>query len=301
MKELARHTEKLFYFYEISHAKSLQATARKLNTSASTLSHAIKQLEMVIGGQVFIRSRQGVKLTELGKVVYSFCERFYRDLDEISQIAKTGDKKKIKLRFGTFSSIAIYLGPLIIKEISEKSDISISIATNRSSELLESLINKNIDVALTVETFGYKNLISTELYSDSFSFYISSSLKPVKITTDWLREKSILYIPETIDRDGKSLANHIHKWGLTFKDYFELDSLEVVAEFARKGIGIAVLPNNVAKSYAKELSLIKLPNVPKKFAEHRFFLSYRDDLDMQQKTMDDILKLSRSAVNKLYS
>ena len=78
LPELAQHTEKLYYFYEVAQAGSLVACARKLNISAPTISYAIKQLEMVTNVQVFSRSKQGMELTDSGQHLYTFCKKYFQ-------------------------------------------------------------------------------------------------------------------------------------------------------------------------------------------------------------------------------
>ena len=297
--ELLRHTEKLYYFYEAALSGSLQAAARKLRTTASTLSYAIKQLEEVLEGELFIRSHKGVKTTDTGELLFLFCKKFFHELDDIHATTKSKQKQIVRLRLGTFASIAIYLGPLLWQAVQEDGSTSISITTNRSKDILESMLNKDIHLAITVEALKHPNLITHELYNDYYSCYISSSLAPNAVTSAWLRRNSLIYMHDASDSDGKNLANYTHDWNIQFKDHFELDSLEVVAEFTCKGLGIGILPNNVAGMRGEQLAVLKLPGVPYRFGYHRFFFSYRDDLDLSQKIIKRVHKLAEVATSQM--
>ena len=299
MNKLFQHTEKLHYFYETALVGSIQATARKLGTTASTLSYAICHLEDVLATELFIRSRNGVTLTKTGKILYLFCKRFFRQLDDVCLAIKTKQQQPLSIRFATFSSIAIYFGPMLWRELQIDNSISLSIMTGRSKQVLELLVNNDIDLALTVETFKHPNLITHELYHDHYSFYISSKLTPQQVDHQFLAQHSLLYMPDASDWQGKNLATYIHDWHLNFKDYFELDSLEVTAQFTKEGLGIGLLPNNVAKIYGKRLTKITIPELPKKFGNHRFFLSYCDNIDIKQSVIDRILSLAQKAVRNL--
>lgn len=300
--EIVKHTEKFFYFYQIATMKSFQATARKLGMTASTLSYSINLLEEVLGDKLFVRSQKGLMLTKSGTLLYSFCQNFFQELDDVHQAIISSSKKQLtRIKIGTFQSIAIYFGPLLLKNLKHEKDLSISITTNRSSIIHESLIKRDIHLALTVEIFKHPNIIAHEIYSDYYSFYVSSKFKHNTISPDELKDYSLLYIPEAVDDNQKTLKQYIHGWNFKFKDHFDLDSLEVIGEFTYKNLGIGILPTNVAKSYGKKIRPISIEGFStKKFGKHRFFLSYRDDLDVSQTIMNEILESANKAVKDLY-
>ena len=138
--ELLRHTEKLYYFYEAAVMGSFQGTARKLGTTASTLSYAVKQLEEVLGGVLFIRSRAGISMTETGQELYAFCKKFFRELDDIHVATISKRQQPQRVRFGTFASIAIYFAPILCRELQKEDSVALSIMTGRSTRVLEALL-----------------------------------------------------------------------------------------------------------------------------------------------------------------
>lgn len=297
--ELLRHTEKLYYFYEAALMGSFQATARKLGTTASTLSYAVKQLEDVLGGTLFIRSRTGISMTEPGRELYVFCKKFFRELNDIhvSIVSKRGQPQH--LRFGTFASIAIYFGPMLWQELNGDDSIVLSIMTDRSAQVLEALLNRDIHLALTVEVCKHPDLLTHELYCDHYALYAAAPRLPTTITATWLAQQPLLFMPDARDAAGKTLVNYVHSWDCGFRDHFELDSLEVVSEFTRKGLGIGILPTNVARLHDKHLCAVQLPGMPQRFGKHRFFLSWRNDLELSQKIIMRVLHLAHAAVDKL--
>ena len=297
--ELLRHTEKLYYFYEAAQIGSFQATARKLGTTASTLSYAVKQLEDVLGGGLFTRSRTGISMTETGQELYAFCKKFFRELDDIHVATISKRRQAQRLRLGTFSSIAIYFAPILCQELKNYNRVALSIMTGRSAQLLEALLNRDIHVALTVEVGKHFDLITHELYQDYYAFYTRPEILPAEITAAWLVRQSLLFMPDASDYKGKTLANYVHLWDCGFRDHFELDSLEVVSEFTRKGLGIGILPTNVANLHRQQLRAVQLPHLPASFGKHRFFLSWRNDLDFNQKVIHRILHLAHKSAQQM--
>lgn len=303
LPEIARHSEKFYYFYEIANEGSLQATARKLGTAAPSLSHAIKQLESVTGTALFLRSKSGVTLTEAGEKLFIFCRKYFREMEEVQRLIEHPDQKSIrKIKIGTFQSIALYFWPLLIGSFQTDSNISLSITTNRSHAIMEALLRREVDVALTVEAVKHEKLIKHELYKDEYAFYVPTSWKKAELKKADLHNHAILYIPDAADEDGKSLRQYLHSWSLSFRDEFELDSLEVVGQFVKKGYGVGILPTKVAKTYDGSLRQIKIEGVDvNRFGTHRFFLSYRDDLDIPQSLMRHLLENAKRAAVQLNS
>jgi molybdate transport repressor ModE-like protein len=291
--ELATHAEKLFYFYEIARTGSIQATARKLNTSASTLLYSVKILEGICGTPLLERSKKGVKATSAGLQLVSLGEDLLRRTQVVQeQIRMNKSSAPVRLKVGTFSSIAIYLWPKIMKELSAAKEVSLSITTGRSREILEMLLRRDIDIALTVESFTAGPLLKHELYDDQFSFYY---YRPKLAHSKW-EELPLFYIPDASDASGKELRHYISQQNLNFSEHCELDSFEVIAKFIEKGYGIGILPNRVASSWPHKLYRLTPAKGKSEFGLHRFYLTYRKDLEIPQSVITSVISAAKKAV-----
>jgi hypothetical protein len=64
-----------------------------------------------------------------------------------------------------------------------------------------------------------------------------------------------------------------------------------------RGYGIGILPTKVAKNYGAAIRLIKIKGFQThKFGTHRFYLSYREDLDVAQSTISLVLEAAKKSV-----
>lgn len=298
---LAQHAEKLTYFYEVSLSGSLNASARKMAISAPTISYAIKQLELVINTKLFERSKEGMKLTLAGEHLRTFCERHYREMEDLEALLKKPAGNQVtRLRIGTFQSIAIYFWPYMMEILKDEPSLSMSIKTDRSSSIIDSLIKKEIDMAITVEGKQTPELIRHELYKDEYSAYTSIDEPGSKLSKEQAKDRTMMYIPDAEDYEGVSLRRHLYTTDLHFKEIFEIDSFEVIAEFASRNYGIGILPRKVAIKHQDRIKEIKIEGMPKKrFGTHRFFLSYRKDLEISQILMSLVLDAAYQAVQNL--
>ncbi len=299
--KLIMHTEKLMYFFEVANSGSFQACSRRLGLTASTLSYNVTSLEKVLNKSLFQRSKSGITLTKEGTLLWNFCQQYFKELEKIeNNITNSKFADIINLRVGTFQSIALYFFPLLLDSLKTAPNISVNLTTDRSSDILELLVRKKIDLALTVETFKQSDLIRHEIYKDEYALYASKKFKERKFSKENIRNYSIIYIPDAIDQNKITLREHLRRKNLTFKEEFELDSFEVCAEFVSRGMGIGVLPTKVANRFKSQIKPIRI-NKEKTtyFGSHRFFLSYRKDLDLPNKLIMKIIKLADNAAKKM--
>ncbi len=301
LPDLARHTEKLLYFYEMMQQRSLQGTSRKLRISAATLSYNLKELELAVDAKLFERTKKGITPTVAGERLFQFCHRLYRGLEEVQlQIRDAAHPTRRRIRLGTFSSIAIYFWPLLQNELKSDKSLSVSITTRRSREILEALMQREIDIAITVGTLRLPEVVNHKLYHDSYGFYARPNLFTKALTELDVKETTLLYIPDAEDDEGITLRSHIHQSGLRYLEEYEFDSFDVIAAFVKKGYGIGVLPVKVAENMGNDLRRISVPGLGKKsFGDHCFYLSYRRDLELLQSDLLLLKDAALKAVQKL--
>lgn len=294
--DLCNHSEKLIHFYRVAESGSLNSVARHHSITVSSLSYSLKILEEVVGHKLFERSRGGMKLTKEGQAAHAFCKNFFSLTHSFVQSLGPLSNKKSRIRLGTFSSIAIYLWPLVLKE--DFSDFDFSLSTNRSRSILESLFRRELDIAVTVGSISSRNIVKHPLYSDDYSFFAKASSASDKVFEPSLY--ALNYMAEASDDEGISLQQKVSQSKEKFSSEFYFDSFEVIAQFISNGFGIGILPYRVGQLYP-DIIPVTVKGFTKRFGKHTFYLSYREDLDLPKSLISKILKNSKSAIDKSLS
>ena len=62
-------------FYTVANHKNITKASEELNISQPAISKSIKNLENQLGGQLFVRTKRGVTLTEEGKEFYNYIKQ----------------------------------------------------------------------------------------------------------------------------------------------------------------------------------------------------------------------------------
>ena len=89
----------LEYFRVIAETESIHEAARRLNMSQPPLSYQLKQLEAELNVTLFERTRQGVRLTEAGKLLYDRSANLLEYVKSTElEVAKVGKKRVLRLR-----------------------------------------------------------------------------------------------------------------------------------------------------------------------------------------------------------
>ena len=61
-------------FYTVANNGNITKASMELNISQPAISKSIKNLEEQLGGQLFIRTKRGVNLTDEGKEFYNYIQ-----------------------------------------------------------------------------------------------------------------------------------------------------------------------------------------------------------------------------------
>jgi LysR family transcriptional regulator, cell division regulator len=296
---IAAHSDKLIYFYEIANSGSLQAASRRIGISPPSLSVAVRQLEDILSTKVFKRTSTGVTLTESGQKLYDFTDHFLKESEKLQDnLHKPTSKVKEKIRIGTFQSIALNFWPLIYESLMDDKQLTASITTDRSQVIIEQLVQKKIDFALTVDSLRRPDIQNKKLYSDQFSFFISSKLNLGKITKEEASRRTLYYFADAKDEMSLSLKQYIRKFDLKFAEECEVDSFELIEKFVGLDYGIGILPMRILKNKASLINSCKIEDVPKHFGLHSFYLSYRRDSELKQMTVQKVLDAAERAVKE---
>ena len=62
-------------FYVVANNSNITRASKELNISQPAISKSIKNLEEQLGGQLFVRTKRGVVLTEEGKEFYKYIKQ----------------------------------------------------------------------------------------------------------------------------------------------------------------------------------------------------------------------------------
>lgn len=260
-------------FYTVANTGNITKAAEELMISQPAISKSIKNLEEQLGGQLFIRTKRGVILTDEGKEFYNYISRAM----EYIYNAENKFKDLINLNTGT---IKIGISSTLTKEFltpyleifhSKYPKIDIQIITNLSGELIPKLKNGLIDIMILniVDESLDKdiNIIPCKEIQDCF--VVNSTYKD--LINKELSFSDLNDYPLILQSKGsntrKFLDDLVSKHNVVLKPIMELASYSLVVEFSKIGLGIGYVTKDYIKKELdnKELFILNLKeNIPKR-------------------------------------
>ena len=260
-------------FYTVANTGNITKAAEELMISQPAISKSIKNLEEQLGGQLFIRTKRGVILTDEGKEFYNYISRAM----EYIYNAENKFTDLINLNTGT---IKIGVSTTLTKEFltpyleifhSKYPKIDIQIITNLSGELIPKLKNGLIDIMILniVDESLDKdiNIIPCKEIQDCF--VVNSTYKD--LINKELSFSDLNDYPLILQSKGsntrKFLDDLVSKHNVVLKPIMELASYSLVVEFSKIGLGIGYVTKDYIKKELdnKELFVLNIKeNIPKR-------------------------------------
>lgn len=235
-----------YLFAQVIASGSISSASRELSLPKSTISRKLTQLEREQGTRLFHRSRQGLKLTDVGREFLIHCERLVSAAESAQQVTqrlleKPRGKVEISAPYALSQSLLVQVLPEFMSLYPEV-EIQL-IVTNRPVNLIE----EGIDIALRVrKTIEDSSLIARPISPAPQTLYIAPNLiQSHSITTpEDLLKFDHLSMHYTNGRYGYEL---IHRSGqqknIRIKPRLISDDMIVLREAAINGLGIVSLPN----------------------------------------------------------
>ena len=251
-------------FYTVANNGNITKASEELNISQPAISKSIKNLEEQLGGNLFVRTKRGVILTEEGKEFYSYIKQAIEYINNAeNKFTELVNLETGCIKIGVSATLTKeFLLPYLEKfhEIFPKIDIQI--ITNISSELLPKLRNGLIDIVilnLVRENYGNDiDIIKCKKINDCSVV----NQKYLDLVNKDLSIKDLNKYPLILQTKGSNtrefLDNFASAYDIVLKPNMELASYSLVLEFAKIGLGIGYVTKDYIKNELKKNELYEL-------------------------------------------
>jgi len=231
-------------FNEVAKTENVTKAAEKLFVSQSAVSQAIMQLEDKLGCKLFDRNTRGVLLTAEGKVLASYVSNAVSLVENAQdKLANMKSLRDGEITIGASDTVcSLFLLPFLKKFKAKYPEIHISVINRTTRELLKLLKNGAVDISfvnLPVDDDSMLEIIPVMQIQDCFVVgekyaYLADSM----IRLRDLKKYPIIML-EKSSNSRKQIDMFLASYELELKPEIELESLSLLSEFARFGLGIA--------------------------------------------------------------
>ena len=267
-------------FYVVANHCNITKASEELSISQPAISKSIKNLEEQLGGQLFVRTKRGVVLTEEGKEFYNYIKQAIEYINNAEN--KFTDLINLEtgcIKIGISTTLTKeFLLPYLEEFHSLYPKIDIQIITNLTSDLMPKLRNGLIDIVilnLNDKNYGndidiikckkvndcfvvnnkYRDLIEREI---SLEEYIRNSTKIYADLSDSLLES--IFFPNSPLHDGGVIiqGDRITCAGAVFKTSMNPDISKRLGTRHRAGLGIAEESDAIALIVSEETGRLSI-------------------------------------------
>lgn len=244
---LDRHT---YYFLAVAEHHGFTRAAAALHVSQPALSQQIRQLEEMLGVQLFDRSGRKTRLTDAGEVYLHYARSALRALEEGKRaMHDVEDLSRGSLRVAvTPTFTAWFIGPLLAEFYTRYPNVTLKLQERSQDKIEEMLVNDELDVGIAFEEVHSADIDVQPLLTENLALVVAENhplAAQASVDLHVLNsEKLILLSAEFATRE--QIDRYCRQAGLRPQILMEVNSISAVLELVRRTGLSTLLPAPVA-------------------------------------------------------
>ncbi len=248
-------------FIDVVEAEGFSAAARKTGRSKALLSKYVRELEDDLGALLLNRTTRQFSLTEAGHTYYRTASDILKEIDNLADLVreKNADLKG-KLRISvprTF--IDADVGQSLIDFAKENPELSLEIVAD---DRFVDLIEEGFDLAIRITRLEDSGLIARKI--SDFRVYAVATADFVARHGPLNGPQDFSRVPFIIDTNTRfhNTVRYLEADGgsnsVTISGPIEVNSPQATLRAARAGLGIAMVPDFIARPFIQSGELVTM-------------------------------------------
>ena len=241
-------------FLEVARLGSVSRAAEVLYVTQPTLTARLHSLEREMGARLFVRARQGMRLTEAGRAFLPHAERAVRALREGRQaIRDVGSGSSGQLLLAAAPAVSTYVLPEVLERfVRIHPRVEIAVRTGHSEDVLQMVLREEAHVGLG-RALRHADIELQALYEEELVLVVAPN-HPFAggrvVTIADVASQQLIMFDRTSSYYEVTMAAFLSA-GVTLPGLMELDNIEAAKKMVEHGLGVALLPGTAV---ARELA-----------------------------------------------
>lgn len=239
--------EQLRTFLAVVRHGGVRKAAVVINLTQPAATARIKNLEDTLGCELFDRQAGGMRLTKRGELLIAHAEKFEHLTELVERDVVDPDGVEGRLRLGVSDTIAqCWLPDLVARLHAQYPRLEIELNVDISLQLRESLMNREIDLAILLGPISEHKVNNIELPGFDLAWYAAVSRAELATTVD-LQRPVLTYARNT--RPYRELKEMLFERVGPDVSIFTSSSLSACFRLIEADLGVAVLPRALGQEY----------------------------------------------------
>ena len=290
-----------YVFYQVALSQNITEAARRMNISQPSVSRSISLLEEELGKKLFIRSRNGVRFTEDGRLFFEYVSKGMKWLNkaelEIQESEKTGETITLGV---SQLSIRTILPPILQEFTASHPSVNLIIQTSSSINTVNNLSEDLIDAAIVPDPVDInQDIESVKLMTITNSLIAGqrySYLQGRKIRLEDLNHYPFIALLQ--GTAGRRWLDHLFmENALDLSPTIEVPTSDLIVPLAKNNLGLGIVADIFIKSDLDSGEIIKL-DLEATLPNRSFILCYKKDKE-QKPAVKDFIELVQESCTRL--
>jgi LysR family hydrogen peroxide-inducible transcriptional activator len=238
----------LEYLVAVADALHFGRAARRCAVTQPALSAQVRQVEDLLGVQVFERSRRRVLLTSGGARIVEQARRCLAQVDALVATARSvGRPLTGELRLGVIPTVAPYLLPQVLPAVRDAHpELELVLREEQTARLVSQLEAGALDVALLALPVEEADLVETPLYDEAFVFVAPPDHPLARHRSPRIPERALKGEEVLLLEDGHCLRAQAldvcRRAGAVARRRIQATSLPTLVQMVAGGLGVTLVP-----------------------------------------------------------
>ena len=253
--ESTMNLQQLRYVVTLAETHSFTKAAEAAFVVQSALSQQVRRLEDELGVRLFERTTRSVSLTPAGEALLPLVRQVVAGIDQIAidaQALSGTVAGRLTVGMMEVPSESLDVATLMATFHSRYPDVSVTLRSGGSDVLVEAVRDRKLDVAIVGSNVssGADRLTFAHLFTESLIAVMPADhalTRQSSVTLDELGALPFIDFPP-----GYGLRHETDRGfaGVARRVAFEVTRVDEVIHFVRQNLGVALLPESVARSRA---------------------------------------------------
>jgi len=265
----------LLYFWMVAREGSVVRAASQLRLAQPTLSAQVHALEGALNEKLFERAGRGLRLTEMGRVVFRYADEIFalgRDLTESLKGQPTG--RPLRLRVGVSDGIPKLVAYRLIEPaLALKQPVRLVVHEQSTERLLAALVLHELDVVLTDRLAPPS--VSVRAFNHLLGACGATLFAAPKLAAKYRRRfpRSLEGAPFLLPGESSTLRRALEQWFEKHKIrpliVGEFDDSTLIKVFGQAGAGVFAAPSIIESSVRKQYGVASIGHLDR--VRERFY------------------------------
>lgn len=254
-------------FLEVARLGSVSRAAERLYVTQPTLTARLHALERELGTPLFVRARQGMRLTDAGRAFLPYAERAVRALQEGRRaIQEVGNASAGQLLLAAAPAVSTYILPSVLESfVAQHPRVEVAVRTGHSEDVLQMVLKDEVQVGLG-RALHHPEVELQPFYEEELLLVVAPDhpfARRGKVTMTEVGSEQLIMFDRTSSYYEVTQAAFLAA-GVTMRGIMELDNIEAAKKMVERRLGVSLLPSTaVAREVAAgQLARVDLQGAP---------------------------------------